>query len=103
MPSPPEGPLLLPSPPEGPLLLPSPPEGPLLLPSPPEGPLLLPSPGVFGDPASTGVARDPASPGVTTLWPEPHGGELPAMKNWGVPDLPPWPPPWTLCFPLFRD
>ncbi|MGH0151506.1 UNVERIFIED_CONTAM: hypothetical protein FKN15_020264 [Acipenser sinensis] len=51
----------------------------------------------------TGVARDPASPGVTTLWPEPHGGELPAMKNWGVPDLPPWPPPWTLCFPVFRD
>ncbi|MGH0136053.1 UNVERIFIED_CONTAM: hypothetical protein FKN15_030993 [Acipenser sinensis] len=77
------------SPPEGPLLLPSPPEGPLLLPSPPEGPL-LPLPGVVEDPASPGVARDPASPGVAggsalsrvaTLWPEPHRGELLAVKK----------------------
>ncbi|MGH0115872.1 UNVERIFIED_CONTAM: hypothetical protein FKN15_054228 [Acipenser sinensis] len=107
VPAPPEGPVspFPPPPPEGagPPFLPPPPEGPLLLPSPPEGPLLLPSLGVFGDPASPGIARDPASPGVAILWPEPHGGEPLAMKNWGVPDLPPWPPPWTLCFPLFRD
>ncbi|MGH0125907.1 UNVERIFIED_CONTAM: hypothetical protein FKN15_026456 [Acipenser sinensis] len=40
-------------------------------------------------PASPGVVEGPASPGVATssamrqetLWPEPHGGELPAMKK----------------------
>ncbi|MGH0172221.1 UNVERIFIED_CONTAM: hypothetical protein FKN15_062757 [Acipenser sinensis] len=105
LPSPPEGPLLLPSPPEGPLLLPSPPEGPLRcccrhlgspgillhLGSPgvargPASPGVArdpASPGVVEGPASPGVAGDPASPGVTTLWPEPHGGELTAMKKGG--------------------
>ncbi|MGH0186513.1 UNVERIFIED_CONTAM: hypothetical protein FKN15_021877 [Acipenser sinensis] len=57
-----------------------------------KGPLLLPSPGVVWDPASPGVVEGPASPGVagrsaspgvTTLWPEPHEGELSAMKKEG--------------------
>ncbi|MGH0134114.1 UNVERIFIED_CONTAM: hypothetical protein FKN15_042650 [Acipenser sinensis] len=54
-----------------------------------------------------GEVRRPAPPAALSrpeiVWRETRKRELPAMKNWGVPDLPPWPPPWTLCFPLFRD
>ncbi|MGH0119337.1 UNVERIFIED_CONTAM: hypothetical protein FKN15_002140 [Acipenser sinensis] len=91
-PSPPEGPLL-PSPPEGPLP-PSPPKGPLP-PSPPEG-LLPPSPPE--GPASPGVAASPEWQ-QEVLWPEPHKGELPAMKK-GVEvrrPHPPQPQPPPLC------
>ncbi|MGH0168826.1 UNVERIFIED_CONTAM: hypothetical protein FKN15_055665 [Acipenser sinensis] len=95
LPLPPSGPgaPLPSSPPEGPQP-PSPPEGPLP-PSPPEG-LLLPS-----------RPEGPASPGVTAspewqqevLWPEPHKGELPAMKKGGEVrrPLPTQPRPPPLC------
>ncbi|MGH0117757.1 UNVERIFIED_CONTAM: hypothetical protein FKN15_039053 [Acipenser sinensis] len=50
-----------------------------------------------------GLAPPAALSWQDSVWREPRKRELPATKNWGVPDLPPWPPPWTLCFPLFQD
>ncbi|MGH0144997.1 UNVERIFIED_CONTAM: hypothetical protein FKN15_057557 [Acipenser sinensis] len=92
--------LVLPSQPEGEeALLPWPPEGEEPLPpSQPEGEE-LPSQPEGEEPPSQPEGEEPLQPSQPALsqqdrvWQEPRKRELPATKNWRVPEIPPWPPP----------
>ncbi|MGH0120555.1 UNVERIFIED_CONTAM: hypothetical protein FKN15_067292 [Acipenser sinensis] len=121
-PWPPEGEEALPPwPPEGEEALPPlQPEGEEPLPpkdaslAPPKDANLAPPKDAFYSPQDTGYEGRVELP-LPPLWPgaplpssPPEGPlllkrELPAMKNGGVPEIPPWPPPETTCLPLFRD